>query len=85
MSKLLKYSVLRYSPSVLSGESINLGILFSEENIGYYSFRFTRNLARIKSFDDELNREALFDLLTGIKEEVDLESNQKIFKIDRFI
>lgn len=85
MSKLLKYSVLRYSPSVLSGESINLGILFSEENAGYYSFRFTRNLARIKNFDDELNREALFDLLTGIKEEVDLESSQKSFKIDRFI
>ena len=35
MEKLLKYSVLRYMPSKLSGEKINLGILFSEENTGY--------------------------------------------------
>lgn len=85
MSKLLKYSVLRYFPSIVAGESINLGILYSEEKTGYCSFRFTQNISRIKSFDDELDRDALLDLLKGIEEDVKSDSGKGKFNIDRFI
>lgn len=33
MEKILKYSVLRYSPSSVSGEKINLGIIFFDETL----------------------------------------------------
>lgn len=85
MNKVLKYSVLRYSPSVFSGESINLGILFAEDSAGFYSFRYTRNLSRIRSFDDELDRDVLLELLKGIKEEVELKSREDQFDLEHFI
>ena len=85
MEKLLKYSVLRYLPSKLSGEKINLGILFSEENTGYHSFYCTKNFQRIKYFDDELEKKTLRDFLTEIKEDVESEWNRENFDIDEFI
>ena len=85
MEKLLKYSVLRYMPSKLSGEKINLGILFSEENTGYHSFYCTKNFQRIKYFDDELEKKTLRDFLTEIKEDVESEWNRENFDIDEFI
>ena len=45
----LQYSVLRYSPSLLSGESINLGILISTGE--YARFEFTKKMNRIREFD----------------------------------
>lgn len=47
MEKVLKYSVLRYSPNIVTGEAINLGILYSDETRGYHSFRYTHNYDRI--------------------------------------
>lgn len=85
MEKLLKYSVLRYVPSHLSGEKINLGILFSEENTGYHSFYCTKNFQRIKYFDDELDRKTLSSFLAEIKEDVEGEWNNKNFNIDEYI
>lgn len=35
MEKILKYSVLRYSPSTVAGEKINLGIIFYDMKSGY--------------------------------------------------
>ena len=67
--KILKYSVLRYSPSMLSGERINLGILFSEESTGYHSFYYTKNFNRLKSFDDDLDKSVVKTLLAGIEKE----------------
>ena len=84
MEKILKYSVLRYSPSTLSGERINLGILFSEESTGMHSFYYTKNLNRIKSFDDELDKTALKELLIGISKEVEGEWNNTGFDIQKF-
>lgn len=85
MEKILKYSVLRYSPSLLSGERINLGIVFSEETTGYHSFYYAQNLSRIKRFDDELDLSVLKELLMGIEEEVEGDWFDKEFSIDSFV
>ena len=85
MEKVLKYSVLRYSPSAISGEKINLGILFAEESLGYHSFYYTKNLGRVKHFDDGLNPTILKDFLRGIEEEIAGEWNKEDFDIHKFI
>ncbi len=84
MEKVLKYSVLRYSPSILSGERINLGILFSEESIGFHSFYYTHRLNRIKSFDDEIDKSVLRDFLIGIEEEASGKWYHDSFDINKF-
>ncbi len=83
MEKLLKYSVLRYSPSIISGERINLGILFSEESIGFHMFRYTARLSRVRNFDDEVDLKSLRALLRGIAKEV--EGSNQDFDISAYI
>lgn len=85
MEKVLTYSVLRYSPSALSGERINLGILFAEESTGYHSFYYTQNLGRVKHFDDGLNTTILKEFLRGIEEEVAGDWNKENFSIRKFV
>ena len=85
MEKVLKYSVLRYSPSILAGEKINLGILFSEESVGYHSFYYTHNFGRIKSFDDEINKSVIKEFLLGIEEEISSELHDSYFDIEKYI
>lgn len=85
MEKLLKYSVLRYSPSILSGERVNLGILFSEESVGYHSFYYPHNLGRIKSVNDELDESILKEFLLGIKEEISGEWYDNSFDIGEYV
>jgi len=71
MDKVLKYSVLRYSPSTIAGEMINLGILFFEEDLDYREFRYSKKFSRLSSFDDEINIELVKKLLQSIKFEVE--------------
>ncbi|MCL0312906.1 DUF3037 domain-containing protein [Apilactobacillus sp. TMW 2.2459] len=54
-TKTIRYSVLQYTPSLLRKEWINAGIVFHiiEDKISY--FVSTKNLSRIKSFNDECN------------------------------
>ena len=84
MERILKFSVLRYSPSSISGETINLGILFSDETCGFCSFKYAQKLERVLKFDDTLKREELLNLLGGIEEEVS-SCNGQIFDIDSFV
>ena len=67
--KVLEYSVLRYSPS--TGERINLGILFNEQQMHFMDFKFTKSLTRLSRFDDEININMVRLLLASIKEEVE--------------
>lgn len=83
MEKLLKYSVLRYSPSILSGERINIGILFSEESTGFHVFRYITKLSRVKSFDDEVDLKSMRTLLKSIDQEVG--SSSQNFDIAAFV
>lgn len=87
MIQKLKYSVLRYSPSMVSGESINLGVLFTDVYGEYRDFIHTLKWNRIKEFDDELDIEILKIILTSIKDEVSrsIFNINKQFDIDRFV
>ncbi len=71
MEKLLKYSVLRYSPSTVAGEKINLGILFYEEEINFRQFMYSKKFSRLSSFDDEIDIRLVKTLLQSISEEVE--------------
>ena len=81
----LQYSVLRYSPSLLSGESINLGILISTD--GYAYFDYTKKMNRIREFDDTLDMGVLRFMLESIKKDVegDLTTQGKVFDISNYI
>ena len=68
VSNMLKYSVLRYSPSIVSGESINLGVLVTSED--YAEFFHTNRFSRIYEFDDTLDIETVKILLESILDEV---------------
>lgn len=86
MMNNLEYSVLRYSPSLLSGESINLGILFSSGS--FAKFEYTKKMNRIREFDDTLDMDVLKLLLESIKSDVegDLITDQdKVFDISDYI
>ena len=39
MKKYLKYSILRYSPSSVAGEKINLGIVVYDDLLGVREFK----------------------------------------------
>lgn len=70
---------------MLSGERINLGILFSEESTGYHSFYYTKNFNRLKSFDDDLDKSVVKTLLAGIEKEISDYWNEYQSNIEEFI
>lgn len=80
MSKILKYSVLRYSPSTVSGERINLGIIFCDMESGYREFRYSRKYTRLLTFDDEIDLTMVKKMLQGIADDV----QGNIFTYDTF-
>lgn len=80
MEKILKYSVLRYSPSTVAGEKINLGIMFYDMQSGYRLFKYSKKFSRLASFDDEIDLSMVKKLLQGIED--DVEGN--LFTYDNF-
>jgi len=85
MSDIIQYSILRYSPSLLSGETINLGVLIATDE--FAKFEYTKRINRIREFDDTLNTDVLRLMLNSIKEEVegDLLTSRRTFDINSFI
>lgn len=85
MSNILQYSVLRYSPSIVSGESINLGVLVTSSD--YTEFFYTKRFSRVHEFDDTLDIETVRILLSSIADEVkgDLTTTNTPFDITSFI
>ena len=83
MCGTLKYSVLRYSPSPISGEQINLGILICDESTDYREFYSTEKYSRLIAFDDELDIDLIHMLLCGIREVVT--DMAKKFDMEEFI
>lgn len=70
MKKMLKYSVLRYSPSTIAGEKINLGIIFCDMESGYREFKYSKKFSRLATFDDEIDISMVKKLLQGIADDV---------------
>ncbi len=85
MTNILQYSVLRYSPSIVSGESINLGVLVADGD--YAEFFHTIRFSRVHEFDDTLNIDTVRVLLDAISDEVkgDLTTINTPFDISKFI
>lgn len=85
MRDTLRYSVLRYSPSKVAGETINLGIIYVDEKNDLREFRHTKKLSRIKSFDDEVSLGTVKALLKGIEIDVNQSLLNRQFSLDEYI
>lgn len=87
MRKTMKYTVLRYFPSKIAGESINLGIIFVSEDNEERAFAHVQKWNRLKAFDDEVNLDLVKLLLEQIKDDVDgtLLNCEKKFELERYI
>lgn len=85
--KKLKYSILQYSPSLVSGESINLGVLAASDVEPFVDFIPTKKMTRIAEFDDSLDLDMLKLILQGIKNKasITLENYDKVFDIQKFV
>lgn len=84
MEKVLKYSVLRYSPSSIAGEKINLGMIFYDEASDYREFRYIKRFSRLASFDDEIDLSMVKRLLKSIEEDVSGNLFSNDFDIDAY-
>lgn len=62
----LLYSVCRYIPDLMRGESINVGIAIHNFSSSEVIFRQSKHFSRIKAFDDEVDIEVLKALLESI-------------------
>ena len=85
MKNTLRYSVLRYSPSKIAGETINLGIIYADEQNDVREFKHTQKLARIKKFDDEISLDVVKDLLKGIQFDINNSLLNRSFSLDEYI
>jgi len=87
MRKVMKYSVLRYFPSKIAGEAINLGIIFVSENEEERAFAHIQKWNRLKSFDDEVNISLVKLLIEQMKEDVEgtLLNQGKVFSLEKYI
>jgi len=74
----IQYSVLTYSPSVLTSERINLGVFFYDTNDNRSVFRHTMNWKRVSAFDEEINMDFLRDYLNDIAEELSSSNASKL-------
>lgn len=85
MKKHVKYSVLRYSPSAVAGERINLGMVVYDELLNISKFRYTKQFRRINSFDDEIDISAVKHILQDIKDEIEGTHPDAPMDIENFI
>lgn len=72
--KKIEYSVLQYSPSFITGECINLGILVycaEDKKIKFEHITERSHYNRLHTFDDELDLEVVKNVLSMISEDID--------------
>lgn len=65
----IEYSILRYRPDLLTGESVNIGIAFHNLETDTRDFNLISNFSRLWAFDDELDQDFTTDTIKGIKNE----------------
>ena len=87
MRKVMKYAVLRYSPSKIAGEAINLGIIFVSEDEEERAFAHIQKWNRLRHFDDEVNVDLVKLLIEQMKEDVEgtLLNQGKAFSLEKYI
>lgn len=79
----LKYAIMRYTPSLVSGESINLAALFYYVDTDYREFYSINNWNRVAAFDDTLNIPMIKDILLDIQDAVGTSLTNPDFDIKR--
>lgn len=80
----LWYSILRYTPSFVSGESINLAALFYYPDTDYREFFSLTKWSRLSSFDDSLNIPLIKNLMLDIADEIGTPLTAPNFNIQKF-
>ena len=80
----LIYSILRYEPSIVSGEKINLGAIFHYPSTDYREFYSITRWARVSAFDDTLNIPLMKDLMQDIRFEMGTSLSNPQFEINKF-
>lgn len=83
MEREIKYSILKYRPSMVSGESINVGFIVHDESEGRKKFYYSRRFKRLQEFDDELNIETVRFFLEDMA--IDIGRERESFDIDEYI
>lgn len=87
MKKKIRYTILKYKPSILADESINAGILLNDEQTGYSEFYPTTNRERLLNFDATLTLDSISLVLDSINKEVryEVDNNPKGFQLEQFV
>lgn len=83
MGKLF-YSILRYEPSIVSGEIINLGAAFYYPESGYREFYSITKWNRVSAFDDTLNIPLMKDLMLDIRDAMGTQLDNPDFNLKKF-
>ncbi|PPA70167.1 hypothetical protein C4B60_11305 [Jeotgalibacillus proteolyticus] len=71
--KIMHYAVCRYVPDILRDEFVNIGIVVHIPKDKYLKFFRTKNLSRIKHFDDEIES----DLIKAMLESLEIQFSSK--------
>lgn len=66
-AKTIYYTVCRYVPDILRDEFINVGVLTHIPEDEWCHFHKTKNLTRIKNFDDEIDNDVISVLLESLE------------------
>ncbi|MGY3267667.1 hypothetical protein ACVWY7_000583 [Bacillus sp. TE9106W] len=82
-AKTIYYTVCRYVPDILRDEFINIGVLTHIPEDEWCHFHKTKNLARIKHFDDEIDNDVISVLLESL--EYQFNTNHFDFQGSEFI
>lgn len=83
MAKTLQCAIFRYAP-IGSEYSINLGVLFHEEELDYRKFYFSSKCTQLEQFQDHVDISVVEKLLKGMKEEIEDEYRHN-FDIQSYI
>ena len=80
----LTYSILRYKPSIVSGEIINLGAAFFYSETGYREFFSISKWNRVSAFDDTLSIPIMKDLMLDIRDVMGTQLFDSNFNLQKF-
>lgn len=83
-NNLLYYAILKYSPSLVSGENINIAALFYYPDSKYKELYTIRDWKRVAAFDDTLNIPLLKDVLLDIGDDIGTALMNSEFDINTF-
>jgi len=67
MKNTVYFSICRYVPSLLRGETLNIGFAYHVPSTGHLDFFTSKNTARIRNFDDEIETDMISVIFDSLK------------------